>query len=73
MIASNIFRWIGSLFTEYLFTPFNQLRSDLALREFGWWISNGVNWLFLIVFLFLLRYWMKESYKFKREGTEDRA
>tara|TARA_B100000768_G_C11260053_1_gene368346 strand:+ start:875 stop:1096 length:222 start_codon:yes stop_codon:yes gene_type:complete len=73
MIASNIFRWIDTLFTEYLFIPFNQLRSDLALREFGWWISNGVNWLFLIVFLFLLRYWMKESYKFKREGTEDKA
>ena len=73
MIASNIFRWIGSLFTEYLFIPFNQLRSDLALREFGWWISNGVNWLFLIVFLFLLRYLMKESYKFKREGTEYKA
>ncbi|MBT4778967.1 MAG: hypothetical protein P8P19_04035 [Polaribacter sp.] len=73
MIASNIFKWIGTLFTEYLFTPFNEIRSDLALREFGWWISNGFNWLFLIVFLFLLRYWMKESYKFKREGTEDRA
>ena len=56
MIASNIFKWIGTLFTEYLFTPFNEIRSDLALREFGWWISNGVNWLFLVVFLFLLRY-----------------
>ena len=73
MIASNIFRWIGTLFTEYLFIPFNQLRSDLALREFVWWISNGINWLFLVVFLFLLRYWMKESYRFKREGTEDKA
>ena len=73
MIASNIFRWIGTLFTEYLFIHFNQLRSDLALREFGWWISNGINWLFLVVFLFLLRYWMKESYRFKREGTEDKA
>ena len=50
MIASNIFKWIGTLFTEYLFTPFNEIRSDLALREFGWWISNGFNWLFLIVF-----------------------
>ena len=26
MIASNIFKWIGTLFTEYLFTPFNEIR-----------------------------------------------
>jgi hypothetical protein len=73
MIASNIFKWIGSLFTEYLFAPFNALRLDLAKADLGWWISNGVNWLFLLVFIGLLGYWMKESYKFKREGTEDKA
>jgi uncharacterized membrane protein len=73
MIASNIFRWIGSLFTDLLFIPFNKLRLDVATADFGWWISNGVNWIFMIVLLFLFRYWMKESAKFKREGTEDRA
>ena len=73
MIASNIFKWIGSLFTEYLFEPFNALRLDLALREYGWWISNGVNWLFLVVLLVLFAYWMKESKRFVKEGTEDRA
>jgi len=70
MIALNIFKWIGDLFTEILFVPFNFLRKDGGL---DWWFSNGVNWLFLLVFLCLLYYWMKQSYKFKKEGTEDKA
>jgi hypothetical protein len=69
MIASNIFRWIGSLFTDILFIPFDALRKG----DLNWWLSNGVNWLFLFVLLGLLYYWMKQSKKFKDEGTEDRA
>ncbi|MFY9241602.1 MAG: hypothetical protein WAO74_01090 [Polaribacter sp.] len=73
MIASNIFRFIGSLFTDFLFIPFNKLRLDVATADFGWWLSNGINWLFLAVLLGLFYYWMKESRKFVKEGTEDRA
>ena len=73
MIASNIFRWIGSLFTDLLFLPFEWLRLNLATADFGWWISNAVNWLFMLVLLVLFAYWMKESRKFVKEGTEDRA
>lgn len=73
MIASNIFRLIGSLFTEVLFLPFNWIRLQIATQELGWWISNAVNWGFLVVLLVLFTYWMKESKKFLDEGTEDRA
>ncbi|MCG1035233.1 DUF6341 family protein [Polaribacter sargassicola] len=73
MTASNIFRWIGSLFTDFLFVPFKWLRLDVALGDLGWWVSNAVNWFFLLVLLCLLGYWMKESLTFKREGTEDKA
>ncbi|WP_405610968.1 DUF6341 family protein [Polaribacter sp. Asnod1-A03] len=73
MTTSNIFRWIGSLFTDFLFVPFKWLRLDVAQSDLGWWISNAVNWGFLVVLLLLLTYWMSESLKFKREGTEDRA
>jgi hypothetical protein len=73
MIASNIFRWIGSLFTDFLFLPFKWLRLDLATADFGWWISNAVNWGFMLVLLGLFYYWMKESRRFVTEGTEDRA
>ena len=73
MIASNIFRWIGSLFTDLLFLPFNWLRTSVAHADLGWWISNAVNWGFLLVLLVLFAYWMGQSRKFVKEGTEDRA
>ncbi len=69
MIASNIFRWIGSLFTDFLFVPFNWFRNG----DFNWWSSNAVNWIFMVVLLVLFAYWMKESVRFVKEGTEDRA
>jgi hypothetical protein len=73
MIASNIFRWIGSLFTDLLFLPFNWLRTSVAHADLGWWVSNAVNWGFLVVLLVLFAYWMGQSRKFVKEGTEDRA
>ena len=73
MIAFNIFKWIGELFTEFLFIPFNTLRLSLAKDPFGWWSSNIINWIFLVVLLVLFWYWMKESRRFYKEGTEDRA
>ena len=73
MIVSNIFKWIGSLFTDILFIPFRWLRLEVATADLGWWISNAVNWGFLVVLLVLFAYWMKESKRFLDEGTEDRA
>jgi hypothetical protein len=73
MVDFNIFIWIGDLFQNYLFAPFNMLRLDVATSSGGWWTSNGVNWLFLFVLIALLSYWMKESRRFVKEGTEDRA
>jgi uncharacterized membrane protein len=49
------------------------MRSEVATADFGWWISNAVNWTFLIVLLFLFKYWMSESRRFVKEGTEDKA
>ena len=69
MIASNIFRWIGSLFTDLLFIPFNWFRKG----DFDWWSSNTVNWFFLVVLLVLFAYWMNQSVQFKKNGTEDKA
>ncbi|MAD97496.1 MAG: hypothetical protein CMB99_09250 [Flavobacteriaceae bacterium] len=73
MIAGNIFKWIGSLFTEVLFLPFEFLRLSIATADFGWWTSNLINWGFLGILLVLFAYWMKESKRFIEEGTEDRA
>ena len=73
MIASNIFRWVGTFFTEVLFLPFQWIRTQIATQELGWLISNIVNWGFLLVLLILFGYWMKQSKKFLDEGTEDKA
>ncbi|MDT7831191.1 hypothetical protein RQM59_02305 [Flavobacteriaceae bacterium S356] len=67
MIAFNIFKWIGQLFTEILFIPFDFLRKG----DLNWWMNNAVNWIFLAVLLVLFYYWMKESRRFVKEGTED--
>ena len=69
MIAVNIFKWIGELFSNILFIPYNWFR----LGDFNWWAANTVNWIFLIVLLLLFAYWMKESARFIKEGTEDKA
>lgn len=66
----NIFKWIGDLFTDILFIPFNAFRK---IGESDWWSANTINWIFLAVLLVLLWYWMKESRRFVKEGTEDRA
>ena len=69
MLGLNIFRLIGDLFDKVLFLPFDWLRLTVK----NWWTTNTINWLFLVVLLVLLAYWMNESYRFLKEGTEDRA
>jgi hypothetical protein len=66
MIANNIFKAIGDFFTDVLFPPLHGLK---GLDD--WWVSNIINFGFVVVFLVLLGYWMKESLRFKKEGTED--
>lgn len=73
MIASNIFKWIGSLFSDFLFLPYEWLRLKIALSDLGWWKANAVNWMFLLILLVLFGYWMYQSRKFIKEGTEDRV
>lgn len=68
----NIFRLIGDFF-EMLFIPFKWLRLTIAKGDLGWWTSNAVNWIFVLILIVLLGYWMAQSLKFKREGTEDRV
>ena len=66
MTVLNIFHAIDDLFTNGLFLPFK------ALRFSGnWWVSNALNFGLTVVLIIYLAYWIKESKKFKNEGTED--
>jgi len=71
-MLGDIVKLIGELF-EILFIPLKWIRLTLAKSDGGWWTSNAINWFFLIVLIVLLAYWIGQSLKFKREGTEDRA
>ncbi len=72
MLGLNIFRLIGDIF-KVLLTPFEWLRLTVAKGAAGWWSSNLLNWFFLLILIVLLTYWITQSLKFKREGTEDIA
>lgn len=72
MLGLNIFRAIGDLF-EILFIPFKWLRLTVAKSAGGWWTSNAINWIFVVILIALLSYWISQAMKFKREGTEDIA
>jgi len=71
-MLGDIIRLIGELF-EVLFIPFKWIRLTVAKATAGWWTSNLINWFFLFILIVLLAYWIGQSLKFKREGTEDRA
>ncbi len=70
MLGLNIFRLIGELF-QYILIPFKWLRLEVAKGDYGWWTSNAVNWLFVLVLIVLFAYWMWQSVTFLKEGTED--
>ena len=72
MLGLNIFRLIGDFF-ELIFIPFKWLRLEVAKGDLGWWASNAVNWIFVLILIVLFGYWMKQSSIFLKEGTEDRA
>jgi hypothetical protein len=67
MIALNIFRIIGDIFTNYLFEPFKAVR----LSDLSWFAQNSINWIFILIGFVLFGYWMKESASFKKNNTED--
>lgn len=66
MITLGFFEALGNLFTNGLFLPLKGLRFLDS-----WWGSNIINFAFIIVGLVYFYYWMKESKRFKDEGTED--
>lgn len=69
MLANNIWELLGKLFENVLFIPYNFFR--LALK--GWWTSNTMNWLIILIGFVMLFWWMAQMYQFKKDGKEDQA
>ncbi|MBE7651781.1 hypothetical protein J2Q11_00720 [Tenacibaculum finnmarkense genomovar finnmarkense] len=72
MLGLNIFRLIADLFT-FILQPFKWLRLEVAKGDLGWWTSNAVNWVFILILIVLFGYWMSQSLGFRKNGTEDKA
>ncbi len=65
----DLFEGIAWLFEEILFLPFNMLRD---LEGDSWFISNILNWLFVIIAFAAFIFWMKQLKKFNDNNEENR-
>jgi Family of unknown function (DUF6341) len=64
----DFFEGIQYLFEEFLFIPFDALRSlD------NWWGANIVNWLLAIMGFSAMVYWILQLKKFDARGEEDKS
>lgn len=69
MLANNIWELLGKLFENVLFIPYNFFRLGLK----GWWTSNIMNWMLIIIGFIALFYWMGQMFQYKKNGKEDVA
>ncbi len=65
MIATNLFRAIGDFCTDVLFIPY-----DFFRNLDGWWISNALNAVLIVIGFGLFFYWLSQLQKFRKAGTE---
>jgi len=63
----SIFKAIESLFLDYLFLPFDALRS-----MDNWWASNSLNWFFMSIGAAAMIYWMLQLKSFNDSGEENK-
>lgn len=63
---TSLFYGIASLFENVLFIPYNLFRFTES-----WWLSNAINWLFVLVGLAAGGYWMNELKKYNDAQDDD--
>jgi len=64
----DFFYGIQDLFVNYLFRPFDVLRT---LELDNWWLSNIVSWVLAIIGFIAFTYWMLQLRKFDKD--EDKS
>lgn len=65
MIASNIFRAIGDFCTNVLFYPYDFFRSIN-----GWWASNAISAIIIVIGFIALFYWLGQMVKYKKASLQ---
>ena len=63
MIANNIFRALGNFFTDYGFAIYDAFR----FTE-GWWSSNIINTIIVLIGFLAMFYWLGQMSKHARLG-----
>ena len=66
----DFFYAIESLFVDFLFAPYDALRS-LELTD--WWSANVMSWLFFLIGMVAFVYWMRKLADANASGEEDRT
>lgn len=66
----DFFYAIQELFEEYLFIPFNALKT---LELDSWWAANTVSWIFTITGMAAFTYWMLQLKKANDNNEEDKS
>ncbi len=61
---------IANLFVNFLFKPFDALRS---LELDNWWLANSVSWILALIGLVAFVYWMLQLRSFDKNGEEDKS
>ncbi|MEA1786439.1 uracil phosphoribosyltransferase [Arenibacter sp. GZD96] len=62
------FKGIEDLFVNFLFLPFDAIRS----ME-NWWGANTLNWVFMLIGFAGMVYWMLQLKDFDQKGEEDKS
>ncbi|WP_338409368.1 uracil phosphoribosyltransferase [uncultured Flavobacterium sp.] len=62
------FEGIQTLFVDFLFWPYDQLRS---LELTSWWSANIVNWMFIIICICAMAYWTIQLNIFKNNNEDE--
>jgi len=66
----DFFYAIQDLFVNFLFAPFDYLRS---LELENWFTANAISWLFIIIGFIAFGYWMKQLQIFNANNEEDKT
>ncbi|VXC09412.1 Uracil phosphoribosyltransferase [Flavobacterium sp. 9AF] len=66
----SFFEGIGTLFTDYLFLPYDFFRK---MEITNWWGANIINWIFIVICCAAMVYWVKQLnlHKANNEDVQD--
>ena len=65
------FEGIQWLFETILFAPHNFLRHLELKSWYGWFLANGINWIFMGICAYFMVYWVKQLQLHKDNNEEN--